>query len=234
MPSTATNAAAAANPAPLRGQFITLEGIDAAGKSTQAALLTEFLTRLGLPTLHTREPGGTPFAERLRALALESEDAPPKDGITETLLMFAARRDHVVQKIAPALAAGTWVVCDRFTDSTLAYQGGGRGVDDAFIRGLARHTHPAHSPDLTFLIASPPPATRLGRDAFERESPDFYHRVTAAYADLARADPHRIAVIRRDAPDGTQRDRRQIQSEIQKILATRLPLPPPAQSAQQQ
>src|SRR5262249_44937238 len=130
------------------GKFITLEGIEGAGKSTVAKLVGAWLTRRGIPNRLTREPGGTPLAERVRQIVLE-RGAETVSPVTETLLMFAARAQHVQGVIAPALARGEWVVCDRFTDATRAYQGSGRGVDMGFIDALARAVHPKLVPDCT-------------------------------------------------------------------------------------
>jgi dTMP kinase len=136
------------------GRFITLEGIEGAGKSTAAAFVVTSLRAAGLPVLATREPGGTPLAERIRQIVLErgTESVTP---MTETLLMFAARALHVQNLIRPALARGEWVVCDRFTDATRAYQGSGRGVDGTLIEQLAQAVHADLEPDCTLLLDVP-------------------------------------------------------------------------------
>lgn len=185
----------------VRGRFITLEGIDGAGKSTHAAWLYDALSDRGIRVVATREPGGTPLGERLRELLLAEAMAHE----TEALLMFAARHEHLVQVIRPALARGDWVLCDRFTDATYAYQGGGHGVDLARIRELERWIHADCRPDLTLLFDVPTGVSRErlveserdGRvlDKFEREREAFFERVRAAYLDRARDDPRRFRVI---------------------------------------
>ena len=149
-----------------RGKFITFEGIEGAGKSTVAQAVCEWLQARGHSVLATREPGGTPLAERLRQIVLErgAEDVSP---VAETLVMFAARALHVANVIAPALARGTWVVCDRFTDATRAYQGAGRGVDAALIERLAEAAQGPTVPDRTLLLDLPV-GTGLARAAPER------------------------------------------------------------------
>lgn len=188
-----------------RGRFITLEGIEGAGKSTVAAALLERLRAQGRRVQLTREPGGTPLAERLRELVLSPEFGPITPE-AETLIMFAARRVHVDQRIRPALEGGEWVICDRYTDATRAYQGGGRGVDGAFIESLARQVHPDCWPDLTLLFDVPVEvglaraAQRRGKpDRIEAESAAFFAKVRARYLAIAQAEPERVVVI-----DGTQ------------------------------
>ena len=141
----------------IRGRFITLEGIEGAGKSSLQRLLSEALIARGRRICATREPGGTPLAEDIRALVLKrrEETMPPA---AEALLMFAARAAHVENLIRPALARGDWVICDRFTDASRAYQGGGRGMDPETIESLARIAHPMLTPDLTLLLDLPPEA----------------------------------------------------------------------------
>jgi dTMP kinase len=181
-----------------RGRFITLEGVDGAGKSTHVAWIAEQLRGHGHAVHVTREPGGTPLAEKLRELILTE----PMDALTETLLLFAARDDHVRTVIAPALAAGTWVLCDRFTDATFAYQGGGKGVPAELIAHLAQVSHNGLMPDLTLVFDCPYEVSRerLGRtgrapDRFERENRDFFDRVRQGYLGLARADAERIRIL---------------------------------------
>ncbi|CAN0148905.1 unnamed protein product, partial [Phaeothamnion confervicola] len=135
----------------MRGKFITFEGVDGAGKSTHVEWFANELRSAGHQVLVTREPGGSPLAEKLRELVLHE----PMDAVTETLLVFTARDDHLKKRIFPALAAGTWVVCDRFTDATLAYQGGGKGVDTALIGALAKIVHPDLKPDCTLVFDCP-------------------------------------------------------------------------------
>lgn len=185
-------------PAP---RFITLEGGEGAGKSTQARLLADALCARGIPVLRTREPGGSPGAERLRGLLLSGDIVWSPQA--ETLLHFAARADHVARTIRPALAAGLWVVCDRFYDSTMAYQGHGQGADQALIQ--AQIDLLGIRPDLTLVLdASSAVATERLRkrggdsDRYERESADFHARVNAAFLRIARAEPDRCRVVPAD------------------------------------
>lgn len=184
-----------------RGRFITLEGIDGAGKSTQIDFVATRLRERGIDIVVTREPGGTEIGEALRELVLRQ----PMSARTETLLVFAARAQHVEQVIAPALVAGRWIVCDRFTDATYAYQSGGRGVPEAAVAALERWVHPDLQPDLTFLfdVAPDVAAQRLSAaraaDRFEAEQRDFFARVRAVYLERARRFPARFVVL-----DGTQ------------------------------
>lgn len=184
-----------------RGHFITFEGIDGAGKSTQIDFAAARLRERGIDVVVTREPGGTEIGEALRELVLRR----PMSARTETLLVFAARAQHVEQVIAPALAAGRWIVCDRFTDATYAYQSGGRGVPEAAVAALERWVHPDLQPDLTFLfdVAPDVAAQRLSAaraaDRFEAEQRDFFARVRAVYLERARRFPARFVVL-----DGTQ------------------------------
>ena len=189
-------------PSPIpRGRFITLEGIDGAGKSTHAAWLAEALAARGKRVVATREPGGTPLGEALRGLLLHQSMAHE----TEALLMFAARREHVVQVIEPALARGDYVLCDRFTDATYAYQGAGHGVSTELIAALERLLHGRCNPDLTLLFDVPSATSRArldrmqarGRelDKFEREARAFFERVRDAYLARAAAEPARFRVI---------------------------------------
>jgi dTMP kinase len=185
----------------MRGRFITLEGIEGSGKSTLARALASKLVERGIPVVATREPGGTPLAEQVRALALgrAAEPVPPA---AELLLMFAARAIHVQNRIAPALAAGQWVVCDRFTDATRAYQGAGRGLDRALIESLANAAHPGLAPDRTLLLDLSP-ELGLGRargrgdggDRFEDEALGFFTRVRAGYLDIAAREPQRVLTL---------------------------------------
>lgn len=181
-----------------RGKFITLEGVDGAGKSTHIPWIAELLRAKGREVVVTREPGGTPLAEKLRALVL----VEAMDPVAETLLMFAARADHVQKVIAPALARSAWVVCDRFTDATLAYQGGGKGVSMDLIRRLAQAVHPGLEPDQTLVFDCSYEVSRSrlsasGRslDRFEAEERAFFDRVRATYRKLAGAEPDRVALI---------------------------------------
>lgn len=184
-----------------RGKFITFEGIDGAGKSSHVDWLAGLLRSSGLTVRVTREPGGTVLGEKLRALLL----AEPMHLETETLLMFAARREHLAQLIEPALERGEWVVCDRFTDATYAYQGGGRGLDRSKLTALENWVHGHLQPDLTLLFDLPFEVARQrialatrDLDRFEQERADFHDRVRHAYLDRAAAYPERFAVIDAD------------------------------------
>ena len=181
-----------------RGKFITLEGIDGAGKSTHIQYLAELIRGLGHSAVLTREPGGTPLGEKLRALVLsESMHAE-----TETLLMFAARREHIATVIEPSLARGDWVISDRFTDASYAYQGGGRGLSESKIRLLEQWVQGELSPDLTLLfdldtIAAKARQTKAGRvpDRFEQQKRDFFDAVRSNYLARAAQFPARIRRI---------------------------------------
>ncbi len=202
------------------GRFITLEGIEGAGKSTVAKFIADWLTGKGIVVRLTREPGGTPLAERVRQIVLE-RGTEPLSAVTETLLMFAARALHVENVIAPALSEGHWVVCDRFTDATRAYQGSGRGVDAALIDVLAGAVHPQLTPHCTLLLDLPVTAGLsrarqrggAGSDRFEAETVGFFERVRAGYLELARHEPERIQVIDASAPLG------EVQRRVAGILA---------------
>lgn len=195
----------------MRGKFITLEGIDGAGKSTHHAWLIDFLKHQGREVVATREPGGTPLGEKLRALLLSE----PMHIETEALLMFAARREHLDKLIQPALAAGRWVVSDRFADASYAYQGGGRGLAPEKIMALESWVQAGFQPDLTIVFDLPTEIAceRLAKtgnapDRFEKETQDFFERVRNTYLQRAGAEPGRIKVI----------DSRESISNIQKLL----------------
>jgi dTMP kinase len=202
------------------GRFITLEGIEGAGKSTIASYVGDWLIGQGIAVRLTREPGGTPLAERVRQIVLE-RGTEPLSAVTETLLMFAARALHVENLIAPALRAGQWVVCDRFTDATRAYQGSGRGVDAALIDTLARAVHPQLAPDRTLLLDLPVAAGLArarergghGADRFEAETIGFFESVRAGYLALAHREPGRIHVIDASVPLA------EVQRQVAGILA---------------
>jgi dTMP kinase len=184
-----------------RGRFITLEGIDGAGKSTHIGWLVARTAAAGHRALATREPGGTALGEALRELLLHQ----PMTHDSEALLMFAARREHLSQVIRPALVRGDWVICDRFSDATFAYQGGGHGVPLARIRELEAWVHGDCQPDLTLLFDVPTDVSRArlaraqaaGRtlDKFENEADAFFARVRAAYLDRAREEPGRFRIV---------------------------------------
>lgn len=174
-----------------RGRFISLEGGEGAGKTTNLALVRRLIEARGHDVLATREPGGTPLAEAIRELVLARREEAV-DGLAETLLVFAARAQHIAAVIEPALRAGRWVLCDRFTDSTFAYQGGGRGVDVAVVERLAALVHGTLWPDLTIYLDVPDDVGRgriAGRepDRFEIERREFFRRVRVVFRDRARA-----------------------------------------------
>jgi dTMP kinase len=185
------------------GRFLTIEGIEGVGKSTQLALLSAALLKRGIDHVVTREPGGTPLAESIRELVL-TRHPEPLPASAELLLMFAARAVHLGNLIEPGLAAGRWVVCDRFTDATYAYQGGGRGVPLQHIQQLESLVQGARRPDLTFLLDAPV-AVGLARaarrnagaaaDRFESERADFFGRVREAYRARAAAEPQRMHLL---------------------------------------
>jgi dTMP kinase len=184
-----------------RGRFITIEGGEGAGKSTQVELLMAALARAGITALRTREPGGSDGAEAIRRLLLEGSDER-WDAIGEALLLYAARRDHVVRLIQPALERGDWVVCDRFADSTLAYQGYGRGLPRADLLTLHGIALGDFAPDLT-LVLDLPAAAGLARaaqragsaDRFERLDPAFHERLRRGFLSIAADNPERCVVI---------------------------------------
>lgn len=183
-----------------RGKFITVEGGEGAGKSTQVTRLVEALGRAGIDAVATREPGGSPSAEAIRGLLLQG-DTERWDAVAETLLFFAARRDHIARTIKPVLDAGRWVVCDRFTDSTIAYQGYGRGLPLGELASLQRFALGDFRPDLTFILDLPMEdglaraARRSAADRFERLDKEFHRRLRDGFLAIARAEPERCAVI---------------------------------------
>ncbi len=180
-----------------RGKFITLEGVDGAGKSTHLGFVADWLGQHGREVVLTREPGGTPIGEELRTLLLNREMDPD----TELLLMFAARQAHLAELILPALARGAWVVSDRFTDASYAYQCGGRGIPSARLAVLEDWVQRGFRPDLTLLfdvaaeVAESRRSAARAADRFEREADSFFNRVRAAYLERARAEPQRIHVL---------------------------------------
>lgn len=199
-----------------KGRFITLEGIDGAGKSTQLLWLNEYLQKQGQEVLVTREPGGTPLGEELRALLLDDQQLMHAE--TEALLMFAARREHLDKVILPALGRGNWVISDRFTDASFAYQGGGRQVEISRLEALEQWVQGDLQPDLTLYLDVP---VELGRvrvsriksaDRFETEQAEFFQRVREAYLERAQKYPERIHLI-----DATQ-SLPAVQAEMQHIL----------------
>lgn len=199
----------------MTGKFITFEGVDGAGKSTHLAWFTDRLRGRGLEVVSTREPGGTPVGERLREILLEC----PMDLETEALLMFAARREHLSAVILPALDAGKWVICDRFTDATFAYQGGGRELDWEKIRALERWVQSGFGPDLTLIFDCPVAVARqrlagtgVALDRFEREEEAFHERVRAAYHRRAAEEPARVRMI--DASNTIEHIRKELEDII--------------------
>ena len=198
----------------MTGKFITLDGVDGAGKSTHIAFVADWLRRQGREVIVTREPGGTPLGETLRELLLHRD----MDADTELLLMFAARQAHLAQLILPALARGAWVLSDRFTDASYAYQCGGRGIAAERVAALEAWVQRGFSPDLTLLFDVPPEVAEARRsaaraaDRFEREAELFFNRVRQAYLDRAEADPQRIRVL--DARHTVA----ELQAEITRLL----------------
>ncbi|TCZ66789.1 dTMP kinase [Roseicella aquatilis] len=202
-----------------RGRFITLEGGEGAGKSTQARLLEEALRAAGHRVLRTREPGGTAGAEAIRGVLLGHG---PWDGVAECMLHFAARREHVMRAIRPALEAGSWVVCDRFADSTMAYQVFGQGVPRAAFDALAAVALEGLMPDLTLVLDIGPEeglaraAARGETNRYESLDPDFHARVRAGFRAIAAAEPGRCAVVDATAaPEG-------VAAEIRRVVRARL------------
>ena len=184
----------------MTGKFITIEGTEGTGKSTNIAVLEATLGENGIDCLGTREPGGSAIAEKIRSLLLRNEEEKPAD-LTELLLIFAARAEHLAKRIKPALASGKWVLCDRFTDATFAYQGGGRGLSRESIATLQTLVQGELRPDLTFILDLDPEIGlgRVGRrgdlDRFEREAIEFHRRVRRHYLDIARREPERCVLI---------------------------------------
>ena len=204
--------------APARGKFITFEGIDGAGKSTHIGFVSDFIKARGFALIASREPGGTPLGEKLRDLVLHEKMHLE----TEALLMFASRREHIAQVIAPALARGDWVISDRFTDASFAYQGAGRGMDLRKLEALEQWVHPDLQPDLTFLFDVPLEVARARLDAtrsldkFEQEQADFFQSTRAEYLRRAAQFPERFRVIDSTRPIA------QIQVQLMAILDTAL------------
>jgi dTMP kinase len=201
------------------GRFITFEGIDGAGKSTHLDSVAAELRARGAAVHVTREPGGTPLAERLRELVLHES----MDALTETLLVFSARRDHLLRVIEPALARGETVLCDRFTDATFAYQGGGRGVALEAILALEGWVQQGRQPDLSLwfdvepAVAAQRRAAARRADRFECEDLEFFQRVRAAYAQRLAADPERI--VRIDAQQTIDAVGRAVRAALERVLA---------------
>lgn len=202
-----------------RGRFLTLEGIDGAGKSSHLEFVRAALEARGHRVVVTREPGGTPFGEGLREVVLHH----PASAFAEALAMFAARRAHIEAIIEPALAQGAWVLCDRFTDATYAYQCGGGGLDPQVVIALERIVHPQLQPDATFLfdvdpaVAAERQRARAGAsDKFERQQRDFFARVRAAYLERARQEQRRIRVV--DASGSLEAVRERLAAALEGVL----------------
>jgi dTMP kinase len=202
----------------MTGKFISFEGIDGAGKSTHIGFVADYLAAQGKRVTSSREPGGTPLGEKLRELLLHEKMHLE----TEALLMFASRREHIAQVIEPALARGEWVLSDRFTDASFAYQGGGRGLDRAKMEVLEAWVHPELQPDLTLLFDVPLEVARLRLDAsrtldkFEREHAEFFNACRNEYLRRARQFPQRIAVI--DSTQSIEATRDQIAGTLERLL----------------
>lgn len=209
----------------MNGVFVTVEGVEGAGKSTQLEYIRDFLEAAGKPVVMTREPGGTPFAESVRELLL----APRPDAVAadaELLLMFAARAAHIEECIRPALSRGNWVVCDRFTDATYAYQGGGRGVSHERIKVLEDFVQQGLHPDMTLMLDAPVDVglararSRAGApDRFEREDIAFFERVRQVYHDRVAAEPNRFVVI--DAARSVEDVRVDVEAALARLLERR-------------
>jgi len=199
----------------MTGKFITFEGIDGAGKSTHLDWLSNYLRSQGHSVVVTREPGGTPLGEKLREILLNQ----PMHLETEALLMFAARREHLDKVIRPALAAGKWVISDRFTDASFAYQGGGRGLDENKLVALEQWVQEGLQPDLTLLFDVPVEVSRqrlannVSLDRFEQEKQDFFQRVRENYLSRARQFPSRFRVI------DSSRSLDEIQKSLEEIVS---------------
>lgn len=205
-----------------QSKFITFEGTEGVGKSTQIQHLEKYLKSKNIKTLITREPGGTEIGERIRELLLD-KNILQFDAITELLLMFAARAQHLEEVIYPALHNNTWVLCDRFTDASYAYQGGGRGVPFSHIKVIENAVYGNFTPDLTILLncklntGMKRVKSRGSKDRFEKEQQEFFERVQQTYLQLAKQHPNRITVI--DANKSVK----QVTSAIQKAVKERFP-----------
>lgn len=212
-----------------KGRFITLEGGEGAGKTTQIRRLADALRGRGLPVLTTREPGGSPGAEEIRRLLVSGE--PGRwDGMTELLLHFAARRDHLLRTVWPALEAGTWVVCDRFADSSMAYQGYGHGLGREVVERLAETAMGSFRPDLTLILDLPVetgiartrgrmPGAPAGEDRYERMGLAFHEKLRRGYLDIAAREPERCEVVAAD------RSPEEVSLAVLAAVERRLPIP---------
>lgn len=201
--------------------FMTIEGIEGVGKSTNIEFIKRYLDAKHIEYIHTREPGGTALAEKIRELLLQ-EHSEKVNEVSELLLMFASRAQHIQEVIKPALALNKWVICDRFTDATFAYQGGGRGVDISKIETLQQLVQDDLRPDLTFILDLEPSiglsraAKRSALDRFEKEELDFFNKVRANYLQRAAQDPQRCKVI--DASQNLEK----VAADIEGVLSKQL------------
>lgn len=204
-----------------QGQFITVEGTEGVGKSTNMAFIESWLKEAGKELVITREPGGTELGEKLRSVLLDAKEKSMSDD-TELLLMFAARAQHLQEVILPALAAGKWVLCDRFTDSTYAYQGGGRGIATSRIAQLEQWVQGDRRPDMTIILDLPidvgleRAGKRSAPDRFELEKHEFFNNVRDAFLSRAAASPNRYAVI--DASPAITDVQQSIQTVLEKMV----------------
>ena len=209
------------NNAVTKGQFITVEGTEGVGKSTNMAFIEDWLKNSGKELVITREPGGTELGEKLRAVLLDAKEQSMCDD-TELLLMFAARAQHLQEVILPALDAGKWVLCDRFTDSTYAYQGGGRGIDMSRIAQLEQWVQGDRRPDMTIILDLPidigleRAGKRSAPDRFELEKHDFFNKVRDTYLSRAAANPERYSII--DASPSISDVQQSIQAVLEKMV----------------
>lgn len=207
----------------MSGAFITIEGTEGVGKSTNIAFIRTFLEQAGYSVVITREPGGTQLGERIREWILDSR-AGSLSAKTETLLMYAARAHHIERVIQPALAAGKWVVCDRFVDATLAYQGAGRNADTQLLENLAKAVLQDLQPELTLLLDAPldigfSRIRHRKKDHFEQEGRDFFERVRAEYHAIAAREPERVEVI--DAAQTEEDVQRSVRAVLERFIARR-------------
>jgi dTMP kinase len=205
----------------MRGKFITVEGGEGVGKSTNIAFIAETLRQAGVEVEITREPGGTPLAEEIREVLIKCRNEAVHPD-TELLLMFAARAQHLNEKIKPALDAGTWVVCDRFTDATYAYQSGGRKLPSEKVANLETFVQGALRPDMTILLDAPVEVgmaraqKRAALDRFEEEKVDFFNRVRNNYLERAKDEPDRFAIV------GADRSLSEVQEELKALMLSTL------------
>lgn len=206
----------------MTARFITLEGGEGAGKSSSLVAIGDFLRNRGIPHVITREPGGTSLGEAVRGLLLDDHPSAI-DPLAELLLLFAARAQHIAEVIRPALAAGLWVVCDRFTDASYAYQGGGRELGDTPVAVLQQLIHPDLIPDLTLVLDLEPQlglarlGSRAALDRFEREQVGFFERVRGVYRRRAAADPTRCRLI--DASQPPEQVQRAMLDELAELVS---------------